>query len=81
MINTEPISMSNPAVENKPTPDFTESEISERRTKKVAMIANTQRTRRAAKSPARKGKNASTEKFAGSGVNPESEVQSPFQLG
>jgi hypothetical protein len=31
MINTAPMSISKPDVENKPTPDFAESEISERR--------------------------------------------------
>ena len=82
MINTAPMSINNPAVENKPTPDFTEREISERRTKKVAMIANTQRIMRVAKIPARIGPMASKVMFDGSGVKPEIAVQSsPFQLG
>ena len=81
MINTEPMSISNPAVENKPTPDFAEREISERRTKKVAIIANTQRIRRVAKIPARKVPMASKVMLDTSGVKPESAVQSPFQPG
>lgn len=55
MINTAPIRSSNPAVENKPTPDFIESVLSERLTKNAEIIENTQMTMNTAKIPARKG--------------------------
>ena len=70
MINTAPMSISNPVVENKPTFDFAESAISERRAKNVAIIPNTHKIRNAAKIPAMKGKIASRVKFDRSGVKP-----------
>jgi len=81
MINTAPMRSSNPAVENKPTPDFTESVPSERLTKNAAIIEDTQRIISIAKIPARKGVMLSRDKFDGLGVKPESAVQSPFQSG
>jgi len=81
MINTVPMSSSNPAVENKPTPDFAESVPKERLIKNAAIIEHIQRIINTAKSPARKGAMLSREIFDGSGVRPESAVQSPFQSG
>jgi len=81
MINAAPMSSSNPAVENKPTPDFAESVSSERLTKNAAAIENTQRIMNTEKTPARKGIMLFRERFEGLGVRPESAVQSPFQFG
>ena len=78
MINTAPMSNSNPAVENKPTPDFAESFTSERLIKNAAIIEDTQRIINTAKIPVRKGVMLSRDKFDGLGVKPESAVQSPF---
>ena len=81
MINTAPMSNSNPEVENKPTPVFAESDTTERLMKKAAMIENTQRITKTARSPARKGKMAVGFILDVSGVKPESADQSPFQVG
>jgi hypothetical protein len=81
MINTAPMRSSNPAVENKPTPDFAASVPNERLTKNAAIIEDTQRIMNTAKIPARIGTMFSRDKFDGLGVKPESAVQSPFQSG
>ena len=81
MINTAPMSSSNPAVENKPTPDFSESVPKERLKKNAAIIENTQRISNTVKIPTMKGAILSIEIFVGSGVRPESAVKSPFQSG
>jgi len=80
-INTAPMSSSNPAVENKPTPDFAESVPSERLIKNAAIIEDIQRIMSTAKIPARKGIMLSRVIFDVLGVRPESAVQSPFQSG
>jgi hypothetical protein len=81
MINTAPMSSSNPAVENKPTPDFAESVPSERLIKNAASIENTQRIMNTTINPVRKGIMLSRVIFDVLGVRPESAVQSPFQSG
>jgi hypothetical protein len=81
MINTAPMSSSNPAVENKPTLDFSESVPKERLKKNAAIIENTQRITNTERNPIRKGATLSIVIFYGSGVRPESAVQSPFQSG
>ena len=81
MINAAPMSSSNPAVENKPTPDFADSVFSERLTKNAVIIENTQRIMNTVKILARKGKMLFRERFEGLGVRPESALQSPFQFG
>jgi len=67
MINTAPMSSSNPAVENKPTPDFAESVRSERLIKNVAIMADIQRIINPAKIPVRIGVMLSRVRFDGSG--------------
>ena len=81
MSNTEPMSSSNPVVENKPTPDFSERLLSERLTKSIAIMEDAQMIINTVKIPTRKGVMLSGEKFDKSGVRVESAVQSPFQSG
>jgi hypothetical protein len=81
MINTEPMSSSNPVVENNPTPDFCERFSSERLAKKADIIENAQRMINTAKIPTRKGARLLIDRFEGLGVKPERAVQSPFQSG
>ncbi len=50
-----PINISNPAVPNKPTVDFAVTSLSERLTKKVAMIANIHTMTKTAASPKSSG--------------------------
>ena len=80
-INAAPMNISNPAVENKPTPDFAESVPSERLIKNAAIMPVIQIMMNIARSPARNGKILSRDKFDGSGVRPESVAQSPFHPG
>ena len=84
IIKTAPINKSNPAVENKPVPDFSATCLRERLRRKVAIIANTQRMTKIIIAAEMKGIKSVNEMFAVFGVVPESDEmvdQSPFQLG
>lgn len=84
MISTAPIKSSNPVVENNPTFVLAESCLSERLTKKVAIIANTQSVTRTTIAAVMKGITSPKEMLLMFGVIPENDEmvdQSPFQLG
>ena len=81
MINAAPINSSKPVVENKPVADLTEISFSERLKKKAAIIAKIQTTTITNRIAARKGIIAEGSMLLVSGVMPESDAQSPFQLG
>ena len=80
-INTAPINIISPAVENRPTPDFSESAPKDRLTKNAEIIENIHSIAKTVKIPAINGIMLSIDIFEGLGVRPERAVQSPFQSG
>lgn len=80
-INTAPISISSPMVENRLIPDFSESAPKDRLKKNAAIIEKTHSTSRTVKIPTINGAMLSKEMLVASGVRPERAVHSPFQSG
>jgi hypothetical protein len=76
-----PMSNSRAAVENKPTLAFAERTFSDRLAKKAAIILKIHRTASAKRNASSIGAASLAVMFEVFGVNPESVVQSPFQVG
>ena len=81
IVNTAPISNSNPAVPNKPTPAFAESEFSDFLMNIATIIAVKKRITSITRNAVRKGIIAVGSIAVKSGVKPVSDDKSPFHVG